>query len=66
MKISVSDGTFTIVWTVKEIDGHIQVVQVDKLGTYPLDFRNAHTAITWMLTQAEYAVNVMGFKYILS
>jgi len=66
MQIKVTDGQFDIVWTITRNDADVTTVtQVDRLGTYPLDFRNEHRAVTWMLDQAHYAVNDMGFNYTL-
>lgn len=66
LKIKVTDGTFDISWEVTRNDPDVTTItQVDSLGTYPLDFRSEHDAVTWMLDRADYAVNNMGFNYTL-
>lgn len=65
--VKVTDGIFNISWTVEVKSAEVTTVtQVDRLGTYPLDFRTEHNAVAWMLDQAHYAVNEMGFKYTIS
>jgi hypothetical protein len=64
LRIRMADGNSFIEWTLLGTDkSGVFARQVDKSGTYRLPFATTDLAGAWIIEQANFARNEMGFKF---
>jgi hypothetical protein len=68
MRIKMSDGKNTIEWTMvthNRVTGEVTIKQVDRLGTWRVSQISADIAGAWIIDQANFCRNEMGYKFVV-